>query len=295
MPSDGLFNVAIVLTRALVRFGPRSREDLLTACGFGIDDVDPKHLNQTLNRWTELGLFEVEDKLVSLREPYRTGLGKNPDIAESRLPKVLRTIALAPENNRRFFEAEENKSADLNRGLSWILAQDIYTIDTSSHAKIEALEGSQVANKAMRMLQNDTRWNGLRTWMIYLGFARSGSPVTIDPTLALRESLDEIFGTEQALAATQFVGRIAEVIPVLDGGFYRKQIEDLLKGATWSRPPADTLSTALSRAIRRLGHEGMIATEQRSDTEEGVTLVGAEQRPWFRMTHVRRIAARKGK
>ncbi|MGE9115738.1 protein DpdG, partial [Escherichia coli] len=89
-----------------------------------------------------------------------------------RLPKVLRTIALAPENNLRFFEAEENKSADLNRGLSWILAQDIYTIDTSSHARIEALEGSQVADKAKRMLQNDTRWNGLRTWMIYLGFAR---------------------------------------------------------------------------------------------------------------------------
>ncbi|MFT6568619.1 MAG: hypothetical protein ACJAWY_000308 [Sphingomonas echinoides] len=295
MPSDGLFNVAIVLARALVRFGPRSRDELLAACGLGVDGVDPKHLTQTLNRWTELGLFATEDKLVCLREPHRTALGKNPDIAESRLPKVLRTIALAPENNLRFFEAEENKSADLNRGLSWILAQDIYTIDTSSHARIEALEGSQVADKAKRMLQNDTRWNGLRTWMIYLGFARSGSPVTIDPTLALRESLDEIFGTEQSLAATLFVDRIAEVLPVLDGGSYRKRIEDLLKGSTWARPPADTLSTALSRAIRRLGHEGVIATEQRSDTEQGVTLVGAEQRPWLRMTHVRRIATRKGK
>src|SRR5204863_184274 len=134
MPSDGLFNVAIVLARALVRFGPRSRDELLAACGLGVDGVDPNHLTQTLNRWTELGLFATEDKLVSLREPHRTALGKNPDIAESRLPKVLRTIALAPENNLRFFEAEENKSADLNRGLSWILAQDIYTIDTSSHA-----------------------------------------------------------------------------------------------------------------------------------------------------------------
>lgn len=295
MPSDGLFNVAIVLVRALVRFGSRSREDLLTACGLGVDGVDPKHLTQTLNRWTELGLFENEDKLVSLRDPYRSALGKNPDVAESRLPKVLRMVALAPENNMRFFEAEENKTADLNRGLSWILAQDVYTIDTSSHGTIEALESSQVADKAKRMLQNDTRWNGLRTWMIYLGFARSGPLVTIDPTQALRESLDEVFGTEQTLAAPLFIDRIAEVIPVLDGGSYRRQIEDLLKGSTWTRPPANTLSTALSRAIRRLSHEGAIATEQRSDTEAGVMLVGAEQRPWLRMTHVRRIPHRKVK
>ena len=111
----------------------------------------------------------------------------------------------------------------------------------------------------------------------------------------MRESLDEIFGTEQSLAATLFADRIAEVLPVLDGGSYRKRIEDLLKSSTWTRPPADTLTTAVSRAIRRLGHEGVSATEQRSDTEEGVTRVGAEQRPWLRMTHVRRIAARKGK
>ncbi len=148
---------------------------------------------------------------------------------------------------------------------------------------------------AKRMLQNDTRWNGLRTWMIYLGFARGGSSVIIDPTLALRESLDEVFGTEHTLAANLFVDRVAEVLPVLDGGSYRKQIEDLLKGSNWTRIPADTLSTSLSRAIRRLGHEGEIATEQRSDTEAGVTLLGVGQRPWLRITHVRRVASRKGK
>ncbi|SNB82443.1 hypothetical protein SAMN06265338_12017 [Rhodoblastus acidophilus] len=291
MQNDGLFNVVVVLVRAAVRFGPRSREELLTACGVGVEGVDESRAGTTLTRWTELGLFSTNENIVCLREPYRTMLGKNPDIAESRLPNVLRSIALAPENNLRFWEAKENKSADLNRGLSWILAQDIYTIDTSSHQKIDALESSQVADESKRILQNDTRWNGLRTWMVYLGFGRNGSPVTIDPTLALRDSLDQIFGDEQTLAARQFVDRIAEVLPVLDGGSYRKQIEDLLKGSAWAKLPDDTLSTALSRAIRRLGHEGVIATEQRSDTEAGITLIGAEQRLWLRMTHVRRIAA----
>jgi hypothetical protein len=230
---------------------------------------------------------------VTLNEAYREYLGKTPAVAESKLPKVMRTIALAPENNLRFWEAEENKSADFNRGLSWILAQDIYAIDTSAHPRIEALESSQVPETTKRVLQNDTRWNGLRTWMIYLGFARGGSPVNVDPTDAVRESLDETFGIEQTLTARQFVDRLAENLPVLDGGSYRRQIEDLLKGSSWARPPMDTLSTSLSRALRRLIHEGTMATEQRSDTEDGLTLVGARQRIWMRATHFRRLTPRK--
>jgi hypothetical protein len=116
MPSDGLFNVLLVLTRAIVRFGAKSRDDLLNACGVGLEPVDPKQLNQTMNRWTELGLFSSEDGLVAICEPYRTRLGKNADDAERRLPKIIREIALAPENNKRFWESEENRSADLSRG-----------------------------------------------------------------------------------------------------------------------------------------------------------------------------------
>lgn len=37
--SDGLYTVLIVLVRALVRLGPISREELLTACGAGLQGV----------------------------------------------------------------------------------------------------------------------------------------------------------------------------------------------------------------------------------------------------------------
>ncbi|MDQ2102190.1 protein DpdG [Azospirillum isscasi] len=294
MPSDGLFNVAVVLVRALVRFGPRPRDELLLSCGFGVDAIDPAQLTRTLNRWTELGLFAAEGAMVTLREPYRAELGKAPDIAERRLPKVMRMIALAPENNLRFWEAEENKSADLSRGLSWILAQDVYTLDTGSHSKIQALEAKQVADKSRCMLQNDTRWNGLRTWMIYLGFARGGPQVTVDPTHALREALPDIFGDERVLPARVFVDRVAQALPVFDSGAYRRQVEGTLTGPSWTPPPDGMLSTSFSRAIKRLDHEGLVAAEQRSDTEDGVSLVGANQRRWRRMTHVRRILDDKG-
>lgn len=295
MPSDGLFNVLIVLVRALVRLGPKSRDDLLKACGSDLDIVDAKHLNQSLTRWIELGLFAVEGGVVVLRDPYRSQLSRTTDTAEARLMKVAREIALAPENNARFWESEENRSADLSRGLSWILAQDVYSMDTSSHQKVATLESTQVADRAKHILQNDTRWNGLRTWMLYLGFARGGTQVTIDPTEAVRDMLPSIFDREESLPAPIFVERAAAALPVLDGGVYRLQIEEVLKDSNWTRPSDGHLSTAFSRAIQRLDREGLIAAEKKSDTEDGIMLVGSHQRSWRSVTHVRRIQAKRGK
>ena len=295
MPSDGLFNVLIVLIRALIRLGPKPRGELLKACGADLEAVDPKHLSQSLTRWTELGLFVVEEGVVALHESHGSQLGRNADIAEVRLPKLAREIALAPENNARFWESEENRSADLSRGLSWILAQDVYALDTSSHQKVATLESTQVADGTKRILQNDTRWNGLRTWMLYLGFARGGAQVTIDPTDAVRDMLPAVFDLDESLPAPIFVERVAAALPVLDGGAYRLKIEDVLKDSNWTRPADGHLSTAFSRAIQRLDREGLIAAEKKSDSEDGILLIGVDQRPWRSMTHIRRIQTKKGK
>jgi hypothetical protein len=293
MPSDGLFNVLIVLVRASVSLGAKTRQDLLRACGAELSMVDPKQLNQTLNRWTELGLFEENGNNVAIAEPYRGQLGERADIAETRLRKVVRTIALAPENNSRFWESEENKSADLSRGLSWILAQNIYSVDTSSHAKIQPLENEQISDLSKRIFQNDTRWNGLRTWMVYLGFGRMGAQVTIDPTEAIRDVLPEIFGSEQTLFAGAFVSRSAEILPVLDGGFYRRKIEQILNPIAWGAPIEGRISTSLSRAIQRLEREGIIAAEQRSDREGGIVLQGTGSKAWREITHLRLITSKR--
>lgn len=295
MPSDGLFNVLVVLSRAIVRFGARGRDDLLKVCGGDLEFLDAKQLNQTLNRWTELGLFSSEGGLVAIREPYGAQLGKSADKAETRLPMIVREIALAPQNNERFWESEENRSADLSRGLSWILAQDVYRTDTASHGKIAELEGAQVTDVTRRIFQNDTRWNGLRTWMIYLGFARGGAQVTIDPTEALRDILPDIFASSEILPAPIFIQQAAAMLPVLDGGAYRAQLEAVLNPQTWTSPPDGHLSTSLSRAVQRLDREGMIVTEFRSDTGGGATLIGASGRAWRTMTHVRHLAGRKSK
>jgi hypothetical protein len=284
--SDGLFNVLIVLVRALVRFGPKSREDLILACGGAADAIDTSQLTRTLNRWTELGLFGEEDGSVIIAEPYRSALGKNADEAEARLPKVARTVALQPANNARFWESEGAKSADLSRGVAWMLAQDVYTLDVNSD-RLAELEGRQLVDSgAQKIAQNNTRWNGLKTWMLYLGFARDGMQWVVDPTQALREALPEIFGSNRELSAPAFVERTAGVLPVLDGGAYRIQVEAALKESAWPRLRTGLVSSSLSRAIQRLDREGLITLSSRSDTEGVVSLTGSNARIWQDVSHV---------
>ena len=284
--SDGLYTVLIVLVRVIVRFGPRSREDLILACGSAVDAVDTSQLTQTLNRWTELGLFGQEGGSVTIAEPYRSGLGKTADDAEARLPRIVRTVAMLPENNERFWERDKSRSADLSRAVAWMLAQDVYALD-GNVKNLAILEEAQIADSAKQTIgKNDTRWNGLKAWMLYLGFARDGMQWVVDPTEALRDALYDIFGASRELTGPAFVERAASVLPVLDGGTYRTQVEASLKERTWPRPRAGLLSASLSRAIQRLDREGAISLANRSDTEGVVTLAGTEMRTWREVSHV---------
>lgn len=284
--SDGLYTVLIVLVRAIVEFGTRSREELLLSCGSAVDAVDSSQLTRTLNRWTELGLFREDAGSVAIVEPYRSGLGKSADEAEARLPKIVRTIAMLPENNERFWEQEKSRSADLSRAVAWMLAQDVYTLD-GNVKKLAILEEAQISDSAKQTIgKNDTRWNGLKAWMLYLGFARDGMQWVVDPTRALREALPDIFGSRRELTGPEFVERAASVLPVLDGGAYRAQVEASLKERAWPQPRAGFLSSSLSRAIQRLSREGAITLANRSDTEGVVTLAGTNMRTWREVSHV---------
>lgn len=293
--SDGLFNVLIVLARALVRFGPKGREELILACGGAAEACDTSQLTRTLNRWTELGLFGEDNGAVVIAEPYRSVLGRTADEAEARLPKAVRTVALLPANNTRFWDSEEARSADLSRGVAWMLAQDVYALDASSD-RLAELEGRQLTDSGARKIaQNNTRWNGLKTWMLYLGFARDGLQWVVDPTPALRDALAEIFGSGRELSGSAFVERAAAVLPVLDGGAYRLQVEAALRESAWPRLRTGLVSSSLSRAIQRLDREGFVTLSNRSDSEGVVTLTGTNGRAWRDVSHIGLAPARKAR
>jgi hypothetical protein len=140
--------------------------------------------------------------------------------------------------------------------------------------------------EGVSIVQNDTRWVGLRAWMPYLGFAREGARWDVDPTDALRDALPAIFGSAKMLLATEFLDRAGKELPVLDGGKYRKMVEDVLNDATWPKPPVGRVSTSLSRALLRLEREGRVKLEQRSDTGEGLALTRRQNQTWRDFSHI---------
>lgn len=276
--NDGFFNVLIVLHRTLAHHGTMDRDRLLRLCAPGLDADE--RLRNTLLRWTQLGLFnESDDGKFELNKA-----DKDPE----RLPSICRRLLFSEGNNQNFWDKKGTRAADFTRALAFVLTQDIYANEFDKHEQVEELERFQVTDEDRRIFQNNTRWNGLRFWGDYLGFFWVDQRRWPDPTAAVREELEEIFGNQNELSASEFIARLGERLPVLDGGRYRLKIEETLEASEWQRPARqDLLSTSLSRALWRLSQPGgPIRLDARADAGDGRTLQRAGGRDWQTFTHV---------
>jgi hypothetical protein len=277
--NDGFFNVLIALHRTLATHGPMERERLQGLCSPG-SDADANRPRQTLLRWTQLGLFkETKDGKLALDKAYR-----DPNL----LPSICRRLLFKDENNQSFWDSEGTLAADFTRAMAFVLSQDIYAGDFDAHAQVQALERRQLKDESRRVLQNDVRWNGLRFWGDYLGFFWVDQRRWPDPTSAIREDLKMVFGNQKELSAQDFTFRLAEHLPVVDGGRYRIEIENVLDPAEWHRPDrSELLSTSLSRALWRLCQPGgPIQFESRADAGDIRVLQRAGGRDWQKFSHV---------
>jgi hypothetical protein len=286
MPSDGSFNVLMVLFRALKEVGPMGDEELRGYCGGTLADK-PERLRHTLNRWTALGLFRIKgDGTVDLGEGLEFGRQKEATTAE--LAGLVRKVIFYESNNDNFWDSEKCACADLTRGLAWLLAQDIYTAEVGKTLAIQALESEQLTDLHRRLVINSSRLEALRVWGLSLGFLWNEDAPIIDPTEAIGEELERIFSGSSELSATQLQNRIAAIFPVMDGGRYRVAVEKGLNSATWTGSPDEGyLSTSLSRALWRLNDEGRIALEHRADAGDVRVLQGANGRQWMTFSHAR--------
>lgn len=278
--SDGLFNVLIVVYGTLYRSRKSlSKEELEDKCTPGI--IDKNQLGNTIKRWTQLGLFVEKDNHYSISEQHKNKIDKDWYAAKKNLPKILREILFDKNNNKAgaFWGSENNLAADFTRGLSWLLAQDVYTFGAQNFNVVQQLEIRQISSDCS-VLQNDTRWAGLRSWAVYLGFGWESKAFVIDPTIAIRGTLDEVFGNAEEMPISSFLEALNSILPVLDGGKYRKMVEEKLDTAVWKKPDDKWLSTSLSRALKRLEISKHIKLERRADTQEVRLLAGHDDKQW---------------
>jgi hypothetical protein len=297
LSSDGLHSQLIVLARVTAKYGPIDKDELISLCAGRDEDGkerDTGRLRAALARWLELGLFI--DDAGAIRVQLESKRGATLDELTDLFPAVCRRLVLRAQHALPLWapggaatEDGAGRTADFVRGLSWALAQDIYSLPSGAD-EIEALDRGQMASDFIFL--NKTRWPGLRVWARYLGFASGDdSNLLFDPTDAVHAELPHILGTGETMAAPVFIEELGARLPVLDGGAYRKEVEAKLRPDRWRGPPDGHLSMSLSLALRRLDLNGTIALDTKADAGAGavVKLSGRNYRTWASFTHVRMV------
>jgi hypothetical protein len=168
-----------------------------------------------------------------------------------------------------------------------MLAQNVFDVELVGHTDVQRLEVAQLRNHAA--FTNDTRWAGFKSWAVFLGFGwicrYPNDALVIDPTSAVRDVLPQVFEGSRELRQAVFFTRLAEILPVLDGGDFRTRVEQKIDRSVWSGVGPDHVSSSLSRALNRLHDCGEVTLDQRADAEKR-NLVGRNWRNVRSVSHV---------
>lgn len=275
LTSDGLPNILVVLYATIAKArAPMTAKELIDAIAPEFVVKDPRLARTTLNRWIELGLFRVDSntEAISLFRPPPTNMKSEVDIVRA-VRMEARYVALSEVNNGDLWAREEARAADLTRSLAWLLALDVYR---QGGVNLFSLADDHIQTTGLTLMQNEARVTGLRSWGHFLGFIRHPRAIEIDPTQAILEVLPDCISPGEEMPARDLIERLAQALPVIDGGRYRQAVLDKLRDNALPPLQANQLSTSLSRALHCLMINQDLHFKSRSDVGSGITLTGRD-------------------
>lgn len=181
---------------------------------------------------------------------------------------------------------------DINRALSWSLAQDVRSTLTWNRtdggmASVEVLQKDQLPNTpTLQPFSNNVRWNTFTRWSVALGMAQpafQGVGIYPDATVAIR---DVVLGMPTGRhSIDDFLDGITRQLPVVRGGVLHASF--LEQSVVDPDPDGATgfLDTTLAQALLALEEEGVVTVlpVQADANSKTVGLGDATPR---RVTHV---------
>ena len=233
---------------------------------------------------TMLGITAEDGEVVRLSAAGQDAL------QSGNFTKFLREQVMDKRHNSEPWGSQAG-ARDLTNGLAWFLALPIIELPTDFAGRgvnAQAIQARQFGERRDGPdgennwpIVNSERWGPFQRWACGLGLAwTTPKGLTVpDPTAALRDVIPEAFKEEDRISAKDFTRAVAEEIPVLDGGTYRKFVEANLADEQ-SLGSRGQFSQAFTDALRRLELAGEITLEQRDDAP---TSHDANKRPF---THV---------
>lgn len=283
-PPQILPNVARVIFRALQQADDRGvpKDDLAGLVapaslprGEGASPgIGSKGFEDTLNACVTINLIERRDDLIRLH-PDLPPVARDRRRREAAFAPLVLDLVLDDRINHDLWGSTEG-ARDLTRAIAWWLAQD----PLNPPASWNEPGGADVAQERQmsggeRIFSNDTRWGAFDRWATFLGLAshlpRAGKSILVpDPTAAMRGLLSDVLPTAR-LPILEFLEQLAERLPVVDGGSYRRSVEERMRPESVRSSP-EALSPSLSHALLRLRDEQLLRIEDLADAPTKIQL-----------------------
>jgi len=267
----GVYSDLINVFRLVLKSGAIDSGAILKVCQLS----EGSGSRGVLGAWTQMGLFSERNGKITVAKNFVGGKDESPDDMTVKLPDICRGLLLDGNREGPLWNDSPSIGTDFVKGCAWLLAQDVHGFPTS-YPGVDKLVSNQMTESARgNFLSNSVPWNGLRLWMSYLGFATgSESSWQIDPTLAIKSVLPLVFKRESKMLAKKFLSEVASILPVLDSGNYRLEVESQLNKNVWKKEGRGRLSSSLSLALKRLELDNVLKLRAGADAGNSYVLTG---------------------
>ncbi|MGI5399100.1 protein DpdG [Streptomyces sp. CA-135486] len=230
----------------------------------------------------ELAHVDANQQELSLVGPTKE-LASSDDL-ETYTRILRRAVLKADYNTDLGADNDPTGPRDLTRALAWFLMHDPMEqpIDwVAAQRLLDQKDGKDrrlLKDEVLPLFANDTRWPRFGYWATALGLAAAPvfrtdgrGPLVPDCTLAVKQSVLEVWQAGQRVNAVEALQVLREHLPVLPGGAH-----SLAVGIP--SPGDSTAGTALSFALLR-GHDEKWLRLEHDDDARKILLLHDPERP----------------
>lgn len=259
-----------LIDRVLLRKGkPVSRTEILELLRpefLPKSDGAKRRFEENLKFWIKEGIWaEDESGITTVPE----------DATEKNLAhRILTLIVRNSKDTTDSSILDGTRVEPFFRAMTCLLAQQAYTFmggDVLEPGKYE-----EAVNKWLPGGRGLNLTNELTVFLQYgkfLGFLEPfGVGYIVDPTRAIEPNLKSVFGGESKLLLKTFIDKLAELVPLLDGGRFRILLEPLMQDLGWHPREVSQVSPALSHALVRLESSFQLRFDKASDDKNSMQL-----------------------
>ena len=259
----------------------------------GLNDGATAHhgVTNTMSAFRAIGILATKSGEVMVTEEV-AALG--PKLSITTFRRALQTHVFDLERDgdpwqTQIGDAHTGGARDLNRALSWLLAQDALgrPLTWTGTGNIQGTQRKQfkTPDNELWAITNDVRWGATSRWALVLGLATPSalqkvSGLTPLPVVAINDVLDELPAERTPIA--EFLTRLGSKVPVLAGGAVRTGLVAHLGSDPDPGIAADCSDSSVGQALRILEDRGRLSFETLPDAP-GVRLSRFDNN---RQTHV---------